>query len=94
MSNKILPVLILGILLVGTFSLINLNKESSINYNCNDPDIIFLKSSEKEFAGEVAKEIRGIAIIPEENYLVGDTEFLKECDNINFKKYLKGGDYF
>lgn len=93
--NKTLSIfLILGILLIGIFSVMDFEDKQGNVFDCNNPDIIFLKANEKHLSGKIANEIHGIAVIPEENYLVADTELLTNCDNIDFKKYLRGGDYF
>lgn len=95
MSKKLFLILGIGILLVGSF-FIFFDKtklipfaEKKQTYDCDNLDVVYLKPSEKSLAGVVARNIKGIAVIPEENYLVADTEILLQCDNIDFSDYIK-----
>ena len=90
--KKILIFSIFSLILIGGMFIIIQNDESP-NYNCDNIDVVYLKASEKSLSGEVARNIKGIAIIPEENYLVADTRLLLECENIDFSKYIYMGDF-
>lgn len=89
MKKVLLFSLLSLVLLGGMFLFVDFDKE--IKYNCDNIDVVYLKPSEKSLAGEVARNIKGIAVIPEENYLVADTEILMQCESIDFSEYIDMG---
>jgi len=66
--------------------------EKPLPYDCDNINTIYLKPSEMSSSGAMANKIHGIAIIPEENMLVAETQLLEECDNIDFSKYIDMGE--
>lgn len=95
MNGKVFIFLTIGILLLGTAFLFFDNiEDENIIYDCDNLDVVFLKPSEKSLSGKIANEIKGIAVIPEENYLVADTEILSQCKDLDFSKYIKMEDNY
>lgn len=88
--------MVLGVFLILGLTALTIDRQSNVSekviYDCDNLDVVYLKPSEKSLSGEVARKINGIAIVPEENYLVADTALLLQCDNINFAEYLDLGD--
>jgi len=67
-----------------------INYSPATEYNCENPDVVYLTADEKHMTGLVASNIKGIAVVPEENMLVADTALLMNCDGIDFSYYLEG----
>jgi hypothetical protein len=90
-KKSIIILMAIGVLLIGIVGFFNLvkNEQKEIVYDCDDLDVVYLKPSEKSQAGTIARQIKGIAVIPEENYLVADTEILLQCDDLDFSKYIR-----
>lgn len=90
MKKKVTIALMLGLLILGTGTLLFIdNQEEVVTYDCDNLDVVYLKPSEKHLSGKIAREIKGIVVIPEENYLVADTEILFQCDDLDFSDYIK-----
>jgi len=100
-ENKLIYVIIIGILLV--FTGINLVIKQHINIKIEENKIeeidcktitpVYFKASERKIAGEMSRNKNIISVMPEENYLIAKTEVL-DCPNFEYSDYIKGDIYY
>ena len=91
--HKTVSTLLIIVSLLAVVHVINITQDKSFSmaeeeYNCND--VTFLTSDEKHLSGEIAKNTKGVVIVPEEQMVVADTKFLEACPNVDLQGYAVG----
>jgi len=82
-----LILILLGIGIVFLSTLLLVSNIPAKKFNCNN--VIFLKPSEASQASRIARMTHALVVIPEENEVIGNMEFIQNCPNSDLLKYVQ-----